>query len=436
MSTSICWNLRLRFPLYPCLEVFVGRVPVVAFVRDTNGIVWRERATRKQERKDDFKFSAKITMRNEAHCAHMDVSWNTQDISTAPNLISTRLKSFVLNMRSDIKTGPIMMKSDADLPYINQVLIAHRARDIAYRMGPARKVQVVVPSSPTPRPQSACIRTLRSTRPRSNVSSNLRAAYGCVESLLCERRSEAEETGRIGNYTSSRVEHGEEWYPQSQVRASHDEDGLKDSSLCAAKLHQSYSEDTTHKAFRVADYEDSDDEDSLCEDDDIRALDLEANNRPFNCNKKLEIPQEHQLTTMQLRIVENVLRETAQQALKARRNDKTGARILSKEAPEGWDRLLEIILELLVLGQSMIDAGAFQREEGLDIQMMARKKFHVVVRKATRPFRPSGISVVKADLYRCLEIFRQERLRLLQENPGMSMVEILEKTLDLRPRQP
>ena len=343
-----------------------------------------------------------------------------------------------------------MIRSDADVPYINEVT-AHRATNIVYRTGPARKVQLVVPSARHPSPQSAVIRNLRRTRPCSNAHSNLRAAYGRVESLDTETGSKDAETGRVGNHTSNHVEHGEEWYLQSQVRVSHDEDCPRDSGLRAADFDNRNSENTLcdneegkdmastvlriHGGLCAADFEDSEDEDSLCDDADIRGLDLEANIRWPNCKHESRIPQEHRLTTMQLRIQEDVLRDIVQQALRARVDGRVNSTIFSTEAPEEEDWEIEMILEVMKLGQSMIDAGALQGEEGHDIQMMMQDFFHNLMRKATRPFRPSGIRVLKVELTQCLDAFRQMRLRLLREKADMSMSEILrERSLALTPR--
>ena len=342
------------------------------------------------------------------------------------------------------------------MPYINEVPIAHRATTIRYRTGPAHRVQLVVPSLPPPSPQSAVIQTLPSTRPWSTVSSKLRAAFGQVQSTDREAGSEAlksgyAETGDIWNQVSSHVDHGEEWYLQSQVQISHEEYRPRDRGLRAADFDDSKREDTfcendggkdvgpivvrTHRALCAADFEDSDAEDSLCDDGEVRGLDLEANTRWFNSNKELKIPQDHQLTAIQLRIQESVLRDIVQEALQARRNGEVDSSIFSNKAPEEEDRVLEMILELMEMGQSMIDAGALQGDEGGDIQMMVRNNLSTRIRKATRPFRPSGIIVTEAELTQCLEAFRQLRLKLLQEMAGMTMAEILEeRSLDLRPR--
>ena len=372
------------------------------------------------------------------------------------NLTTSQLRIFVVDMHPDINASPSMVRSDADIPYINDIPIAHRATTIRYRTGPAHRVQLVVPSLPPPSPQSAVIQTLRSTRPRSTVSSNLRAAFRQVQSTDREAGSEASkvenaENGHIWSQASSHVDHGEEWYSQSQVQISHEQDRPRDRGLRAADFDDSKSEDTvcendsgkdvgpivvrTHRALCAADFEESDDEEALCEDGDIRGLDLEANTRWFNSTKELKTPRGHQLTAIQLRIQENVLRDIVQEALQARRNGEIDSSIFSNEAPEEEDGVLEMILELMEVGQSMIDAGALQEDEGGDVQMMLRNNLSTRIRKATRPFRPSGIDITEAELTQCLEAFRQLRLKLLQEMAGMSMAEILEKrSLDLRPR--
>lgn len=332
------------------------------------------------------------------------------------------------------------MRSDIDLPYINEVLIAYRARDFAYRAGPAHKVQLVV-NAPHPSPQSAIVRTLRPTLPRFNASPNLRIAYGWFESIDMGVFSEGT------NQTSSHFEHGEKRYLKRQARVSHEEDCPRNRSLPSADSNDRNSEDTlckndngtdvgpiaarTHRALCAADFEDSDDEDSLRDDGDIGGLDLEANTRwSKNNNKELEIAHEHQLTTMQLRIQEKVLKDIVQQALKARSNGRVDSSFFSEEAPEEEDGVLEMILDLMRLEQE-----AVQGDEGRDIQILVRNHLHTLLRKATRPFRPSGISVGESELTQCLETFRQIRLKMLQENPGMSMAEILkEKSLVIRPR--
>ena len=339
-----------------------------------------------------------------------------------------------------------MIRSATDVPYINEVRIAHRATDIVYRTGNAHKVELIVPNAALPGPQSAVIQTQRPTISRSNACLNLRVAYGLVESTDTEAvsegtKSEDAETGSTGNQIPTHAEHGEEHYLESQVRVSHEQDRPRAQSLGAADVDGSNSEDTlyendygidiapirvgAHRALCAADFEDSDDEDSFCDNGDIGGLALEADTRWSNCNKQHSIPQEHGSMTVQLRIQENILREMVQQALKARRNGKFDCNIFSEEAPEEEDWVLEMILELMELGESMVDAGVIAGEEGRDIQLMMRSDFHILMREATRPFRPSGIKVVKAELAQCFEAFRQTRLKVLQENAGMSMAEIL-----------
>ena len=381
------------------------------------------------------------------------LSQNIQHLSIEPNLTTTHLKSFVFKMHPKFNSGPIMIKSDADLPYINQVLMAHRATNMIYRAGPAHKVKLVVSSTRQPSSQSAAIRTLRRIRACSYACSNLRAAYGRLEDLATgpgSEATEAEETGHLGNQTSDHVENGEESYLQSQFRVSHEEDRPGNSGLHAADFDKRNTEDTrcenekgkdiaptaawTPRGLCAADFDDSEDE-SLCDDADIRSLDLEANLRWSNYSHELGTPQEHHLTTIQLRIQENVLRDIVQQALKARRNGRNDSSVFSKEAPGLEDWLMEVILEVMELGQSMVDTGTLQREEGRDIQTMLQNNFQSLMRKATHPFRPSGIRVMNVELTSCLEAFREMRLRLLRENSGMSMVEIVkERSLDFRPR--
>ena len=335
-----------------------------------------------------------------------------------------------------------MIRNNTDLPYMNNVLMAHRATNILYRKGPAQKAQLVFPSAFPPSPQSAVVQTLPPTRP----SSKQPRAY--IQHMDGERAQTAR-----------------------RVRLSYEGDGLRDwslrilspfvsvtksiSSIMATMLHaigfnESVSKSTRYgnddgkdvapaalriyRGFCAADFEDSEDEkDALCDDSDIESLDLKAATCWSNCI--WETPQENRLTTIQLRILENVLRDIVAQALAARRNDRLDSSIFSEEAPEEEDMLLEMMLELMELGHSMMDAKAFQGEEGGDIQMMVRNNFHTLMGKATRPFRPSGIKIVKAELSSCLEAFRQLRLRLLWENQGMSMAEILkERNLDVRPR--
>lgn len=64
-----------------------------------------------------------------------------------------------------------------------------------------------------------------------------------------------------------------------------------------------------------------------------------------------------------------------------------------------------------------------------------RNNLETLLQKATRPFRPSGIRAGEAELFQCLEAFRQMRLKLQEGNPGKSMADILtERRLDLKPR--
>ena len=154
-----------------------------------------------------------------------------------------------------------------------------------------------------------------------------------------------------------------------------------------------------------------------------------------DCNNELQGRQRCQMTTLQLRINANMLREIAHEALKERENGVHESYIFSEETSEEGDRVLEMVLELMDLGQVMVDAGEIQSEEGGDIQMMVQNNLETLIRKATRPFRPSGIRAVEVELFQCLKAFRQMRLELLQRHGGMSMAQILEeRSLDLRPR--
>lgn len=348
-----------------------------------------------------------------------------------------------------------MIRSGADLPYINGVLTAHRVKNIVYRAGPARKVQLVVPSAPLPSPQSAVIRTLRPTIRRLNASLKVLAAKGWGKSGetgagLEATKAEDAEISHNGKRTSSHVEQGEKSYLQSQARVSHEEDRPR-KTLHPAEFDDKNSEDKlcdddgpiivrTHRALCAADFDDNDDDDAFC-DADTRGFDLEASTRWSNCNNGLNDTQEPQMTTIQLRIQENMLKEIAQQAYKARENGENGCSIISppaaeeEEEEEEEDWMLEMVLQLMEVGQSMIDSGKVQREEGDDIQMMMRNNLETSLRKATRPFRPSGIRAGKTELFQCLEAFRQMRLKLQEGNAGMSMAEILTgRRLDLRPR--
>ena len=105
-----------------------------------------------------------------------------------------------------------MMRNNTDLPYVNQVLAAHRIRDVVYRQGPARKVQMITPSAPFPSPQCVVIEALRPMPRRVNASLDLRAVYDRAEAEDTDAGSEAgdAETGRSGQRISDEVEHGEE----------------------------------------------------------------------------------------------------------------------------------------------------------------------------------------------------------------------------------
>ncbi|CAF9906912.1 hypothetical protein IMSHALPRED_005390 [Imshaugia aleurites] len=350
----------------------------------------------------------------------------------------------------------IMFRGNADLPYVNEVRMAHQARNLVYRMGPCHKVQLVVPSAPHPSPQSAVVQTLGLAGRRSSASSNLRAAYSRIERGETEAgpqaaKAEDAKTGHVRNQKSRRIDQGQEWYLERELGVSYEKDRPRDRGL-AAGLDDSQIEDTlvenddgrnvaplvvgTHRALYSADFEDSGDEESLCDDDDIRGSELEANTGWLNRNQGVDISQEQQLTTIQLRIQENMLRDIARQAFKARRDSNADLSFFGKEAPGEEDWVLETILNLMELGQTMIDARAFQEEEGRDIQVMVRNSLSTLLRKARHPFRPSGISAANVQLTQCLDALRQMRLRLLQENPGRSIAEILkEKNIDLRPRR-
>ena len=345
-----------------------------------------------------------------------------------------------------------MIKSDADLPYINQVLVAHGAKNVVYRRGPARKVQVVTPSVPLPSPQSAVIRTFRPIFQRLNASLNLGARKGQCEkgdpkAGSAATKVEDAETGNIEKRKPSNFEHRVGSHSPRQMPVSHREHRSK-RTLYAAKSCDRDSEDIlhnedgtimarTHRPLRAADFEDSDDEDSFCEDGDIRAFrgfDLEARVRWAGSNE-LKSLQGCQLTTLQLRICGSMLREIAHRALKDRENSENKWLFPSGETSEEGDWMLEMILELMELPQVMVDAGEFQVEEGGDIEMMVQNNLETLIRRSTRPFRPSGIRAVEVELFQCLEAFSQMRLELLQRHPGMSMAEILtERSLDLRPR--
>ena len=326
-------------------------------------------------------------------------------------------------MSLDIKSDLVMIGSSADLPYINKGFTAHRARKLVYRAGPARKVQIVVPSAPLPNPQNAVIRTLRPTIRRLNASLNVLTANGWGESGdtradLKATKAEDAEICHTGNRTS-------EDHPRKALRPTEKDDKSSEDKLCENDGPMIV---RTHRALRAADFEDSDDEDSFS--GGTRGFNLEASTRWSQCNNRLKNTQGRQLTTIQLRIEENMLREIAQQALKAGENGENASTINSQGVSEE-DLVLEIVLQLMELG--LIDAGEMQGEEGGDIQMMVRNSLATLLGKARRPFRPSGMRVVEAELFQCLEAFRQMRLKLLQSDPGMGMAEILQgRSLDLR----
>ena len=355
-------------------------------------------------------------------------------------------------MRHHIDAGPIMVRSDDEIPYINQVLLAHRLTNIAYRVcrGPAHRVQLVVPSVPLPSPQSAVIQTLQSPGLRSKSSSDSCAAYLRAESAGTQPGSDTTEAGDVEtghgeNPTSSHVLFGEDQCLQKQIQVNNEEDRLEDRCVHPAESGGSISEDTlcekgdgedaipvvirTHRALCAADFEDSDNEDSFCPDDDVVSHDLKAHTPWSSREKELGMPQGRRLTTVQLQIQENILRNIVRQAVKARSDGRTESKIFSHKAPEYEDCQIETVLGAMEWEEYMVDAGCIEGEEGHDIQMMLRKYFHILIRELTRPFRPSGASV-RADPI--LSVFRQIRLQLLQENPRRSLTEILEKgCLDL-----
>lgn len=346
-----------------------------------------------------------------------------------------------------------MVKSNADLPYINQVLVAHGANNIVYRKGPARRVQVVIPSAPLRSPQSAVIQTLRPLFRRLHASLNLSAGKRQGESGDSKADSAATnagdaKTGHIEDGVSSNIEHGAERHFQCQMRVSQ-RHHRSSRGLRAADLHNKNGEATlcgedgtivvrTHRPIYAADFEDSDDEESFCDDGDIRifrGFDLEARVRWADCNNELKSRQGRQVTPLQLRIYGNMLRKIAHRALEERENGEDESDISNEEMSEEGDWVLEMVLELMDLPQVMVDAGEFLGEEGGEIEMMVQNNLETLIRKATRPFRPSGIRVVEVELFQCVGAFRQMRLELLQRHRGMSMAEILkERSLDLRPR--
>ena len=344
-----------------------------------------------------------------------------------------------------------MIRNDTDIPFINQVLVAHRAKGLVYRPGPARKVQLVVPSVPLPSPQSAIIRTVRPIIRRLNASFNILTTNGRCESGDLKADPEATETedaktDRVGKETSSHARHEEERYPKCQSRLTHRGGYRRRRAFRTPDFDGRKSEDTlgekddrivvrTHRPLCPADFEDSDDEESFCNGVNTRVFDLEASRRRSNSNNELKGPHGRQLTTLQLRIKANMLRKIAQEAFKARETGENESNIFSKEASEEGDWVLEMTLQLMQLGQLMTEAGELSSEEGGDIEMMVQNSLGGLMQKATRPFRPTGIRVVEDELFQCLEAFRQMRLELLAENAGMCMAEILnERRLDLRSR--
>ncbi|KAM0800832.1 hypothetical protein BDR22DRAFT_236105 [Usnea florida] len=350
-------------------------------------------------------------------------------------------------MLQNTNAGPIMVRSDAEVPYINQVLLAHRSTSFAYRycMGPARRVQLVFPCVPLPSPQSAVIQTLQSRGLRSKASSDSCAAYQRAESVGTQLGSEITEagdveTGHDANPASSHVLPGEDQYLQKQIQASNEEDRLEDKCVHPVDFDGNINEDTlfekhdggvaapvvtrTHRALCAADFEDSDNEDSSHLDDDVVGHDSEAHAPWSSCERELAMPQGRRLTTVQLQIQEDVLRHIVRQAVKARSDGTLDSKIFSDDAPEYEDWILETVLGAMESGEQMVAVGCIEGEEGHDIQMMLRKYLHILMRESTRPFRPSGANV-RADPI--LSVFRQIRLQLLQENPGISMREILKE---------
>ena len=349
-------------------------------------------------------------------------------------------------MRHNTNAGPIMVRSDAEVPYINQVLLAHRSTNIAYRvcMGPARRVQLVVPSAPLPSPQSAVIQTLQPSGLRPKGSSDSCAAYLRAKSTGTQSGSETTEAGDVvtchdENPASSHVLSAEDRDLQKQIQVINEEDRLEDRCVPSAHFGRSISEDTlcekgdgenatpvvtrAHRALCAADFEDSDIEDSFRPNDDVVGRSLEAHAPWSSCEKEIEMPQGRRLTTVQLQIQEDVLRHIVRQAVKARSDGRIDSKIFSDEAPEYEDWILETVLGAMESGEHMVDVGYIEGEEGHDVQMMLRKYLHILLRESTRPFRPSGANV-RADPI--LSVFRQIRLQLLQENPGIPMTEILQ----------
>ena len=350
-------------------------------------------------------------------------------------------------MLQNTNAGPIMVRSDAEVPYINQVLLAHRSTNFAYRycMGPARRVQLVLPSVPLPSPQSAVIQTLQSRGLRSKASSDSCAAYLGAESVGTQSGSEITEAGDVEtshdeNPASSHVLPGEDQYLPKQIQASNEEGRLEDKCVHPVEFEGNIIEDTlfekrdggdatpvvtrSHRALCAADFEDSDNEDFSRFDDDVVGHDLEAHAPWSRCEKELGMPQGRRLTTVQLQIQEDVLRHIVRQAVKARSNGTIDSKIFSDDEPEYEDWMLETVLGAMESGEHMVDVGCIEGEERHDIHMMLRKYLHILMRESTRPFRPSGANVRTDPI---LSVFRQIRLQLLRENPGISMTEILKE---------
>lgn len=344
-----------------------------------------------------------------------------------------------------------MIRGGGNLPYINGVLTAHRIKNLVYRAGPARKVQLVVPDAPPPSPQSAVIRILRPTIHRLNASLKVLAAkaWGKSEDTMAGLEATKAEDAEICHtvkQTSSHVEQREMTYLQIQLRVSHEEENSR-KTLRPTGSDDKNSEDElceddspiivrTHRALCAADFDDSDDEEEEedgSSDGGVRGFNLEASTRWSDCNNRLKGAQGPQLTTTQLRIQENTLKEITQQALEARENGEIDCSIFGQPASEEEDWVLEMVLQLIEVGQTMMDAGELDGDEGDDIQMMMRNNLETLLRKATRPFRPSGIRAVEAELVQCLTAFRQMRVKLQEGNAGMSMADILtERRLDLK----
>ena len=354
----------------------------------------------------------------------------------------------MLTMHPNMKAGPTMIRGNTDLPYLNQALLAHRATHIVYRKGPCHKVQLVVPSAPRPSPQSAAIQTLGLGGRRSKTTSNLRAAYRQIESGDTEAGSEAEtaevaETGHIGHKISSHVDLGEERYLQSQGQKIYEEVRPRDRGVRATELGDRVGKDAlcendegkdvasiivrTHRALCATEFENS----GNVDDGDNGGLDLEANTRWSNSDEEL--------TSVDDNTASNTGEHSKRNSSRISQGDSG---FFGQEPPEEEDWMLEMIPNSMETGQSRLVAGAShgeeEEEEGRDIQMMVRNKYHTyhtLLRKSIHPFRPSGIRVSKTELTQRLRVFGQMRLGLLPANPGRSMAKILKKKkTDLRPR--